>query len=96
MPELRSHALRNRASINPYPKTNPIDILTLPDTKNNKFTVRTRQRRTAQNRKQKDAIVAAVDDNKLNNNDNEYKNIVSAAGFLTTPFGRKEDEEGIK
>ncbi|XWS72515.1 hypothetical protein CRYUN_Cryun02cG0046500 [Craigia yunnanensis] len=95
MPELRSHARRNRASINPNPNPNPIDILPQPDTTNNrdKLTVRTRRRRTAQNRKEKDAIVAAVDDNKLNNNDNKHNNIVSGAGFETTPVRRKEDED---
>ncbi|XVF35407.1 hypothetical protein REPUB_Repub18cG0142800 [Reevesia pubescens] len=93
MPELRSHARRNRASINPNPNPNPIDILPQPDTINNKFTVRTRRRRTAQNRKQKDAIVAAVDDNKLENNDNERNNIVTGAGFGTTPFGKKKEED---
>ena len=97
MPGLRSQARRNRASINPNPNPNPnpIDTLPQPDTNNIKFTVRTCQGRTAQNRKQKDAIVPAVDDNKLNNNDNRHNNIVSGAGFETTPFGRKEDE-GIK
>ncbi|XWS17690.1 hypothetical protein CRYUN_Cryun33cG0089000 [Craigia yunnanensis] len=97
MPELRSHARRNWASINPNTNTNPnpIDILPQPDANNIEFTVRTCQRRTAQNRKQKDAIVPAVGDNKLNNNDNRHNNIVSGAGFQTTPFGRKEDE-GIK
>ncbi|OMO86647.1 hypothetical protein COLO4_20992 [Corchorus olitorius] len=93
MPELRSHARRNRASVNPNPNPNPINLLPQPDS-NNKFTVRTRQRRTGQNRKQKDAIVADVDDNKLNdNNGNEQNNILSGAEFETTPLGKKEGED---
>lgn len=98
MPELRSNARRNRASINPNQNPNPINnILPQPDTNDNKkkskFTVRTRQGRTAQNRKQKDAIVAAVYENKLNDNDNKHNNIVSGAGLETTPFGRKQDKD---
>ncbi|KAL4318637.1 hypothetical protein GQ457_18G002460 [Hibiscus cannabinus] len=92
MPELRSHARRNRASINPNPNPNPnpIDTVPQPDSDNNKVTVRTRQRRAGQIRKQEDAIVAAVDNNELNDTGNGYDNIVIGAGFETTPLGRKD------
>ncbi|XP_052886652.1 casein kinase 1-like protein HD16 isoform X1 [Gossypium arboreum] len=92
MPELRSRARRNRASVNPDLSPTPIDIVPQPDT-NNKVTTRTRQRRTGQRRKREGAIVAVVDDNELNNNDDGHNNIVSGAGFETTPFGRKADED---
>ncbi|XVF48583.1 hypothetical protein PTKIN_Ptkin03bG0202200 [Pterospermum kingtungense] len=94
MPELRSRARRNRASVNFNPNPNPIHIIPQPDTdfKGN-FTVRTRRRRAAKNGKQKGAIVAAVDDNKLNNDGDKDNNIVSGADFKTTPFGRKEGED---
>lgn len=86
MPELRSRARINRTSINSNLNPNPIDIVPQPDT-NNKGTTRTHQRRTGQKRKREGAIVAVVDDNELNNNDDGHNNIVSGAGFETTPFG---------
>ncbi|KAK8610255.1 hypothetical protein V6N13_081418 [Hibiscus sabdariffa] len=90
MHELRSHARRNRASINPNPNPNPVDTVPRPDSDNDKVAVRTRQRRTGQIRKQEDAIVAAVDNNELNDTGNGYDNIVVGAGFETTPLGRKD------
>ncbi|MBA0603341.1 hypothetical protein Gorai_003490, partial [Gossypium raimondii] len=76
------------ASIN----ANPTGRLPRPDS--NKCTVRTRPWRTAQNRKPKDAFLAAVDGNKFNDKDNEHNNIVSGAGFETLPFARKEGRRG--
>ncbi|KAH1033270.1 hypothetical protein J1N35_045444 [Gossypium stocksii] len=89
MPELYSQARRNRASIN----ANPTGRLPRPDS--NKCTVRTRPWRTAQNRKTKDAFLAAVDGNKFNDNDNEHNNTVSGAGLKRCRLqGRKEGRRG--
>ncbi|GLT85452.1 hypothetical protein SLE2022_036420 [Rubroshorea leprosula] len=83
MPELRTRARRNRAPNNP----NPNAIVAQPD--NNKFTARTRRRRTAQNRKQKDPIVA-VDEKEINGGNNIFDN---AARLGAKPFRGKEEEE---
>ncbi|MFQ6650924.1 hypothetical protein Gotur_022609 [Gossypium turneri] len=90
MPELHSQARRNRASIN----ANPTGRLPRPDS--NKCTVRTRPWRTAQNRKPKDAFLAAVDGNKFNDKDNEHNNIMDEfdSGGRSGDKGPGAEDEG--
>lgn len=82
MPELRLRTRRNRASNNRYSNA----IVAEAD---NKLTVRTRQRRAAQRRKQKEPIVA-VDEKKVHGVNNFVDN---AAGLETKPPRVQEEEE---
>ncbi|KAK8523368.1 hypothetical protein V6N13_113310 [Hibiscus sabdariffa] len=79
MPELRRHALRNRASVNPNRIPNPIEIVPQPDTNN---------------RKQEDTIVAAVDNNELNNNGYRHYNIVAEQKMNEFGSGGRSGDKG--
>ncbi|KAL4303504.1 hypothetical protein GQ457_10G002110 [Hibiscus cannabinus] len=79
MPELRRHALRNRASVYPNRIPNPIEIVPQPVTNN---------------RKQEDAIVAAVDNNELNNNGYRRYNIVAEQTMNEFGSGGRSGDKG--
>lgn len=86
MPELRSHARRNRAQNNPNP--NPIAPIPQPD----KLTARpSRQRRTAQNKRNKDPV--AVADDKAGGSNNIVDRV---DGVQATPLLGEERGEEVR